>query len=79
MAFIGSVDEVVLKNAADVGEEGGDDDGGRAAVEVLGEIVSSREAPRRLGAGGAGATGSVLATWVSLDVLNALTGTVGCT
>lgn len=75
---MGSVDEVVLKKAADVGEEGGDDDG--RAIEVLGEMVSSRVAPRRLlgavGAVGASGVCSVLVT--SLDVTTAL-GTDGRT
>lgn len=75
---MGSVDDVVLKKAADVGEEGGDDDGG--AIEVLGEMVSSRVAPRKLlGAMGAvGASGVCSALVTSLDVITGL-GTDGRT
>lgn len=73
---MGSVDDVVLKKAADVGEEGGDDDG--SAIEVLGEMVSSRIAPRRLldavGAVGVSGVCSVLVT--SLGVITVL-GTDG--
>lgn len=77
---MGSVDDVVLKNAADVGEEGGDDDGGRIVAEVLGAIVSSRGTPRILVAGGAGTiVCSVLAILFSLGVLIAVAGTDGRT
>jgi len=79
VAFMGSVDDVVLKKAADVGEEGGDDDG--RAIEVLGEMVSSRIAPRRLldavGAVGAVSVSGICSVLVtSLGVITVL-GTDG--